>query len=281
MYWKNRRENQSLFRQAAGRGFFILKVTTTVISTMSDILELAILHCVYHNHRFYSDRHYHAFIKPDRGISDKTLKKNGIQRESLENGKSIVDVYHDVKSFLGESPFLISYGSFDIEKLKVLYESQGDELTISGEILMKDICKDILCECDTPDMKFLTVTDIFQIPQHENLYGLSYVLRIKWLMNAVMTKLWEPREKDLVKAQVYGIAYYPGFKGMMRLYVNTSEGTIYYDLIHDKWMSKEKGSNLTGRIDMQDIENQVFALAKCKNYQELKKFKGEAGYGKR
>ena len=75
MYWKNRRENQSLFRQAAGRGFFILKVTTTVISTMSDILELAILHCVYHNHRFYSDRHYHAFIKPDRGISDKTLKK--------------------------------------------------------------------------------------------------------------------------------------------------------------------------------------------------------------
>lgn len=280
MYWRNRQENQKLFREAARQGVFIIKVVTAVISTVSDVLELTALHCVYHNQRFFADRHYHSYVRPDRKISDKTLERHGLTMADLEAGLPVKEAFQSFRNFLGPTPYLISYGSFDIDRLQALYEEQGETLALSGRILMKDVCNDVLCEADTPDMKFATVAEIFQVPEHKNLGGLSYAIRMKTLLNGVMRKLWEPRDPNLIKARVYGITYYPGFRGITRLYVNTSEGTIYYDMTYDKWAAKEKESRLTRRLDMQDIENQVFALAKCSSYAELKRFKGEAGYGR-
>lgn len=275
MCWRNKDKNRSLYREAARNGCFIIQMNTTVLSPVADILEVSVLKCIYKKGMFRFTGVFHTLADPGREISMKTLEKNGIDGEALKGSPGMDVIFPLLKGFLGEHPYLISYSSFPVQRLGTLYEEHGDALQETGILDLKEVCKDILCEVDTPDYRFETMEGVFQMEKKDGM-----VFRELSLMNVLMERLKDDTDGKQ-KARVYGITYRPGFRGMSRIYVNTTEGTLYYDCLKDKWMPKEKGGSLVRDLDMQHVEDQVFRLAGCKTYAELKRFKGEAGYGKR
>lgn len=279
MYWRNKKENQELFQAAQDQGCYIIRLVTPLKTTTADLLEVAMLHCVYFNNQFVANRHIHFYIQPTRHISDETLRDCGIERGLLEKGIPAEKAFAMIDAFLESSPVLVGYCQQDIERLRSLYEQNEKPLLEQRQIFLQGVCRDVLCEANTPDMKYETVMSVLRIKQHNSLGALSSVMRLKWLTNTLSRMLWEPQKTELLHAHVYSVSFYLGLgHTTSRLYVNTSRGTIYYDTVYDKWLPKEKNSRLTSHLDMQDIENQVFKITKCKTYKELKRFKGAQRY---
>ena len=66
------------------------------------------------------------------------------------------------------------------------------------------------------------------------------------------------------------LAYWEGYKGNSRIYVNTDRGSVYYSIKEKIW--KDKNLRME-EYDMEDIRKQAFAIAGVSNETEFAKYR--------
>ena len=74
----------------------------------------------------------------------------------------------------------------------------------------------------------------------------------------------------MIPAKVRRVSYWEGFRGFSRIYVETSAGTVYYDLRSTLWGGKDVDINT---LDMESVQSQVLTLTRTDNMQEFSKFR--------
>ena len=194
-------------------------------------------------------------------------------------------------AFLGPRPVLVAYTDYAVTRLRLLFEAHGDEFSPERVIYLRDVFHDIFVHSDLPDYKFDTLCEVYggadglMIDDCFRGRTLERTAKMIEIMTRFARKIFCSKPpKDLEKVKVYGVTYYPGFKGITRIYINTSVGSLYYDCVYDRILARDlqgkEAQALFERIDMPALMEDVFELTGTKSYKELARFKGEAGYGK-
>ena len=272
--WRNLGKNKELFRQAAkSRQFIIFDTETTGLGKNDEIIELAACKCIYHENRFKVFDTLHVYIKPSIKVPENVTEIHGITNEFLEDKPTAQELFPLIQSFMGESPVVGAYNSsFDIRMLSSLYDRCGARLTVGLEIDLLKIVKDILCEQPMKDHKLGTVANTYGVDAgiefHNALDDVHVTIRV---MNAMIKDMAENgQSRRLMPVKVYKINFAELYRGNSRLYVITSAGVIYYQFKNDKWMPNDEKLNLE-KLDMADVERQIFALSGCDDYKSLLK----------
>ena len=271
--WRNIERNKEVLNAAAKSGAFIIFDTeTTGTGRDDDIIELAAYKCRYSraNGGFTKYEIFHEFIKPDVPVSEGASKVNGITNEFLKNKATIHEIMPKVLEFFGENPVVGAYNSpFDVRMMKHMYEKTGHQFMPLLEIDLLKIAKDIFCEQKLRDHKLGTIAKTYGVDQgitfHSAIDDVEVLLRVTNAMIDDMNR--NCKKNDLKKINVYQVNYYDGFRGDKRIYIPTSEGTIYYAIKDDRWGAKDD-VNLS-LIDMEDVERQVFEKSGCGNYKDI------------
>lgn len=267
--WRNLEKNRSLINQAAAsQAFIIFDTETTGLTDQDQIVELAALKCRYTSEGFTPYEELHLYIKPDVPMSEKAAQINGLTEEFLSDKPTEREIFQQIKNFMGETPVLGAYNSpFDVKKLSYLYKRCGDQLNIKCEVDLLKIARDIFCEIKLPNHKLCTIANTYGVDEgiqfHSAMDDVKVTVKV---LNCMINDLKNPgSEKERKKVRVYKVNYFPMFRGMCRIYVVTSAGTIYYSLKESVWGSKDNKVNLSA-IDMDYVEKQIFALYGCNDY---------------
>lgn len=272
--WRNLEKNKQMLQTAARSGCFIVFDTeTTGLGATDEIVEFAgcKLHFVGGQFCVYESVHY--FIKPQREMPDSVVQIHGITNEFLADKPTASEICPLIEEFLGSNPILGAYNSgFDIGKLTYMYETCNKILQVGMEIDLLKIARDIFCEVKLPDHKLGTIAETYGVTEgirfHSAMDDVVVLIRV---LNAMVRDLKEQGcEHSRRKVKLYKVNYYEGYRGNSRIYAITSGGSLYYELLHDKWAVKDEKLKLED-IDMSDLERQVFAMTGCKDYRELRK----------
>lgn len=271
--WRNLDKNKNLFNLAAkSRPFIVFDTETTGLKKDDEIIELAACKCMFYNGKFVATHMFHTYIRPSKPVPLEASEVNGLTDEFLSDKPDEETIFPFIYDFFGDSPALGAYNSgFDVRMLRQMYERCGRVLNVALEVDFLKIARDILCEQKMKDHKLGTVANTYGVDEgiefHSAMDDVRVLIRV---MNAMIQDILlnSADSGSLAKVRVYKLNYYAGYRGHSRLYAITSVGPIYYDLRDDKWGSKQDLS----KVDMQDMEQQVFQLSKCADYKELRSF---------
>lgn len=270
--WRNLEKNREIINQAAAsRAFIVFDTETTGLTDRDQIVELAALKCRYTSDGFAPYEELHLYIKPDVPMSEKAAQINGLTEEFLSDKPTERDVFLQIKEFMGEEPVLGAYNSpFDVKKLSCLYRRCGDQLNVKCEVDLLKIARDIFCEIKLPNHKLCTIANTYGVDEgiqfHSAMDDVKVTVKV---LNCMIEDLKNPGpEKEQKKARVYRVNYFPMFRGMSRIYVVTSVGTIYYSLKESVWGSKDNKVDLSS-LDMDYVEKQIFAMYGCNDYKSV------------
>lgn len=273
--WRNLEKNKSDFTYAAkSKRFIIFDTETTGLKEQDEIIEFAACKCYFKDGEFKVYDIIHLYIKPRNPVSDKISEINGLTNEFLADKMCEMDAYYYIRQFMGDSPVVGAYNSaFDVRMLRNMYARCGDVLKIEKEIDLLKIAKDIFCEQKMKDHKLITIANTYNVDQniqfHSAMDDVKVLIRV---INAMIADINKNGVSDttLQHVKVYKLNYYEGYRGNNILYAITSGGMIYYQFKTDKWMPKDPAIDLN-KIDMADVEKQVFAFSGCIDYKELHK----------
>lgn len=82
----------------------------------------------------------------------------------------------------------------------------------------------------------------------------------------------KPAAIGAMRPRIMQIAYWQGFKGFNRIYVNMDIGSVYYDIRSASWGAKDVDIRL---LDMGWIEREAFRITGCGCESEFASFKGD------
>lgn len=272
--WRNLEKNKQMIRIAAQSGCFIVCDTeTTGLGATDEIIEFAGCKLHYVKGRFCIYESVHYYIKPSKKMTEDVVNIHGISNEFLEDKPTADKVCPKIEEFLGKAPILGAYNSgFDVGKLSYMYKCCNKELKVKLEIDLLQIARDVFCEVKLPNHKLGTIAEAYGVTEgirfHSAMDDVIVLIRV---LNAMVKDMQLSNDTvSLRKVKVYKLSYYKGYRGNSRLYVKTSVGSVYYELMYDRWTTSEEKVQI-GAIDMKDLEKQVFQMAGCKDYAGLRK----------
>lgn len=273
MIWRNLEKNKALFTEAAkSRAFVVFDTETTGLRAEDEVIEFAGYKCVFEKGAFRIFDALHIYIKPSFPVPEKASEINGITNDFLEDKPVEEKAFPIIKKFFGDNPVVGAYNSsFDIKMIGNMYHRQGETFQVGLDVDILKIARDIFCEKKMKDMKLMTVANAYGVDQgirfHSALDDTRVLLRV---INAMIKDL---KENGAVgtgsNVEVYDIRFFKGYRGDSRLYANLDVGSVYYSFKDDKWQHAVKGQALSD-INMASLESQVFKMAGCSSYQELK-----------
>ena len=84
--------------------------------------------------------------------------------------------------------------------------------------------------------------------------------------------------KPLIKPDVTNLKYWKGYKGFARIYINTTDGSFYYDIRKKEWGYKETDDDnrTLSDFDMEHIRRDAFSKLGVTTEEQFARWKGEA-----
>jgi DNA polymerase III epsilon subunit-like protein len=192
------------------------------------------------------------------------------------------EAFDDIFEFFGDEVLAgHNVDRFDIKFMSEFYARQGEVFKFAGTVdtyrLAREIVK-IDKENGPENHKLSTLGEYFGIEftAHsaiEDVKATGEIARI--LISECASKEKEEKEKAseivLRKPDVSKVSYWEGFKGMSRIYVETSEGSVYYNIRTGDWGGKDVS---VSELDMVHVESEAWRLSGCASEDEFKRFKG-------
>ena len=207
-----------------------------------------------------------------------------------EKGIDDIEAYKKMKDFMHPDDLISGYNiaTFDNNFMETFYKLFGSHFEYADILDALPLAKNVVDPDSVmaynpkrkgyaPSYKLCTITEhyglINEIEFHssiEDVKATGFVL--KNLIDEVKKMQAEdkPEKIDFMKrqAKVNSISWFAPSNTLQRVYVNTSQGTYYYDSMKRKWDAKP-GKGNTDSIDMDQLRSEVLTLKNVRNEDEL------------
>jgi DNA polymerase III epsilon subunit family exonuclease len=228
---------------------------------------------------------FQSYVNPERAVTEKITELTGITNEMLSDAPTEAEVFSDMFEFFGEEVLSgHNIERFDIKFMSELYARHGETFEYAGTVDTYRLAKEVIKidkENGPFNHKLSTLGDYFGVDfsAHsavEDVRATSKIVQI--LLSECVRKEEEeeeakPSSKPIVKPEVLKVSFWEGFRGMSRIYVETSEGTVYYNIRTGDWGGKDVSIS---ELDMGHVESEAWKKALCSSEDEFRKFKGNA-----
>jgi DNA polymerase III alpha subunit (gram-positive type) len=228
------------------------------------------------------------YVRPPFQISDKIVELTGITNEFLATQRGEDEVFDEILSFFGETPSLSAYTSpFDIRFLKELYKRHSVGFIVKTELDVLAMARDLVLPEETVNYKLGTISELFGADEglsfHNSMDDIIATSRLLQIFikkyrekdaedQKVILEAQQLEKKEKSEVNIISMRYWPGYKGFARIYVNTSIGTLYYDIRSKNWGEKDLG--ILDKIDMEKLRIDAYELAGATNEIEFAAYRG-------
>lgn len=251
-----------------------LDVETTGLSQNDFIIQFAALKYRHTNGGFKEIDKINVYIKPPILISKKIEELTGITNEFLADKPSEDIVVQEIEKFMRNSIPVIYNAPFDMRMLKALYSRNRMSLECDIVLDVLEMARDLVSKTDSSSHKLCDIAKLYGVDKDISFHDASgdiratqklfHIFMLEYFDKSKVCKNW------LKKANVINLAYWEGYKGNSRIYVNTDRGSVYYSIKEKIWEDKNLRME---EYDMEDIRKQAFAIAGVSNETEFAKYR--------
>lgn len=255
--------------------FFDLE-TTSLSAKTGRVIELAAIRYEIGEGTAFSEiGRLHVYINPNMPLPEKIVELTGITNAMLCDKPEEQEVFGQIKAFFDGTPVLCGYNvGIDIGFLEQMYLRNS---AILGEHTVIDVLEMARDALDVPKYSLGAIAEELGILPEGSLHSAmtdieTTVNAFRLFWNGYFVEKEEP-ERNKLQPKVYCVRFWEGYKGFSRIYVETSAGTVYYDVRRKYWGNKNADF---GSLDMAFIEQQAWTLIGVDNQNDFGKYKGPA-----
>lgn len=222
----------------------------------------------------------HQYIKPPFPMPEKAAEINGITDELLEDQPAEEDAFVDIYRFFGERPQILSgYNSpFDIRFLSDMYKRQEKTLLPQAELDVCKMAKDKVRMAE--NYKLETIAGIYGMKGddfHTASADTDYTAKLLGIFIQDYRKELNGTPSDKTgteknRPEILSMELFAPSSTVRRIYVNTSLGTVFYNIPKKCWQAKNADIN---NLDMDYIEQEAWKNAGVDSQQAFEKFTGK------
>lgn len=236
---------------------------------------------------------FQELIKPPQRISQKIIEHTGITNEMVEGKRSYYQVLADFYRFLGNAIFVAHNATFDWDRFLLFYFDRIgvkprnkviDTLLLSkfyfpqkDSYRLDEMCKETgvellhhhraLSDAEATANILLSFKKNNLIQEEK---GKGQLDVFDLTDEPVDTQgMWDEsnQEKEITHYSISKVRYWEPSNGriIQRVYVQTSVGTVYYDINKREWFNKD----VTETINFEAMEQSVLKFLHLKNTDEL------------
>ena len=282
-YWRSS-ENRKYVLNALNdcRDIILFDTETTGLKSTDHIIEIAAIKYHINNDNSMSELdRLHIYIKPPFKVSEEIENLTGITNAFLSDKPAEEDVFDEINRFFDAGIIYSAYNSgFDIRMLKAMYERNGKEfIDPIYEVDVLKMARDIVKPDATESYKLCDIAHILGFDE-----GVEFHSAIEDIL--VTSRLFEYFLKEYVeldneaqqsvgsiKPKILSVAFWRGYKGFSRIYVNTDYGSLYFDIRRQNWCPKQNEIDVE-QIDMEYLQAKVLEATNSTNLNEFAKFTG-------
>lgn len=223
----------------------------------------------------------HFYIKPDFLIRPKITEVTGITNDFLADKPSAHEVFGQIKSFFDDAPVGGYNVDFDCGFMSALYQQFGSEFRPQKTVDILEMARDVVDEEDVDNFKLQTIAALYGVDKgitfHSALDDTEVTFRLFEIISAEYERrfLEEFKEKQAGKdVKVQSVSYWQSpYNGKLkRIYVETDQGSVFYDLFSKKWRPKDAD---IASLNMDSVEKQALKMALTSDISAFAKFKGK------
>lgn len=217
-------------------------------------------------------------VNPGYLISGEITDLTGFTNDDLFDKPREEDVFDDVMDFFRDYPVAgYNIRTFDNRFMENYYRRQGVEWAPAGIVDVLELARVKLRKgIDVENHRLGTIGKYFGIEfkAHDARNDTMATADILKILIQECLRDDENREMDeRVRPVVKSVNFWEGYRGYSRVYVETSAGTVYYDLRNYCWGNKDADID---KLDMSYIEAQAWKMAGCSSETEFKRYRGRA-----
>lgn len=214
---------------------------------------------VLEDHKLELGETLNEYFNPGYYVSEFITDLTGITNDFLQKQPSYKERHHAIKSFFGETPLVAAYNApFDVRFMTKMYEDEGDTFTPSTIVDVCKIARQLVPLSDVGNHKLETITKHYgfdkDINFHDSMSDVKAMIRVyeQFVFEYETTQI---RPEGLRVPFISNIWYWAGYNHLLtRIYVQTSDGKIYFGVRERIWESKE--------VDLSYIDMNKF-IAEC------------------
>lgn len=220
------------------------------------------------------------YINPERTLPSKITEITGITDEMLNEAKTEDELFEEIKEFFGTFPLVAYNSGFDCRFMTAMYLRHGCEFSPAIVLDVLEMARDIVKKNETANFKLETMATLYGVNAdltfHNSMDDVTATARLL----QIFYNEYKDREAlgamllPTKRAKIFGMHYWPGFKGMSRIYLQTNLGTFYYDIRSKSWDKKPDNPIDIREVDMERLRIDAWALANATNDLEFARYRG-------
>lgn len=216
-----------------------------------------------------------AFIRPPFFVEKRITELTGITNEFLSTKPEEAEVFPKIKAFFGENPVILAYNSkFDINFMTHMYKRNGAEFTYAKQFDVLEMSRDLVEKKDVENFKLGTIVEFYGcnhgLTFHQAIDDVEATVRlVRYFFEEYKSR--ESDDANKLYCRVTGVHYWEGWKGFSRIYVNTTSGSVFYDIRNHVWKGKDVDPDI---IDMETVQKEAFCIAGCSDLQGFARYRG-------
>lgn len=242
---------------------------------------------------------YQQFIHPEQKLYKSTIELTGITNEMIQGMPVYGKVLPSFKKWIGNTTIVAHNAYFDWDTFLLYYFERVGIVPSNAVIDTLILAKHYFPTYKNHKLKTLCENENIDMGNHHRALDdakSTAQLLMKWKKSHALThdiqeeglfsSFFQTDEPFLVESKqehrqnenissivIQKIAYWEYQKTkkqkMQRIYVNTNQGSCYYDLISGCWYNK----NMKGNIDFEKIQTLSMEKIKAKNFQEFESYR--------
>jgi len=251
-------------------------VETTGLSAAKErIIEIGAIRYKVKKFKLVEDKVLHHYINPGRVLKNEIIIATGITNEFLADKPTEEQVFPEIAEFFSDTAVAGYNVPFDLRFTNELYARNGSVYQNKGVIDVIRMARERIPKENIDDYKLESVGRYYDIQfrAHSALEDARATAALCQIFISEYLKLEAaaaPEKTGTARPVIERIGYWPGYRGFARIYVETSAGSLYYDLRGHRWGSKD--ANIV-EIDMEWLEAYCWKLTGCKDETEFCRYK--------
>ena len=199
------------------------------------------------------------YIRPNISVPEKIEELTGITNEFLADEETEADVFPVIKDFFKDVDIIAAYNTaFDERFTKALYQRNHSVFPVTNSIDILQMARELISKKDIKNHKLGTVINYFGLDDGIQFH--SAIEDVKATLKLFQLFINEYHHQDtpqthLQHVKVFHINRWDGFRGMVRWYIVTNLGSVYYDIRNKGWGEKTPG--IIEKIDLDLLEQDV------------------------
>lgn len=248
------------FLRCEGVEVVFYDLETTGLDLREDkIIEFSGIRCVIKNASFEILEEKTVYINPEIPLPGKIVEITGYHDDFFVDKPVEKDAFPEIYSFLKGKKIVAGYNNnaFDNAFLTALYQRYNVPISFSFDLesfaeakkTMKNhklsldvfwLVKEYVAGVE--NHKLMTVASHFGLDKGIDFHKASSdVLATVRIANVLIPDVQnsDGRFTGTLRPKIVSVSFYEGFKGCNRVYVNTTAGTVFYELRDDSWQGKD------------------------------------------